>query len=358
MVGDEEIALSSDTNMGDKIRLYAMIAACGAILFIAIWVSIGNNSVSTISEQEAAAQIATAGGAALSPDSAVLSTITPTFDVVRISRGGTGVIAGTAAPGSTVELFSNDTLIASVIAEDSGDWVAFLSNPLSPGPAELNLIARQVESDQTQEADKVIVVSVPEREEDIFIERKESGVVAVLSPKDGKGPSKIMQRPVNGFREVGDSLSFSTIDYSTGEDGKTGMVIISGQALPRVTVRLYVDDVFIDAMKASDESHWELTIPQDKFTQGMHVLRADQTVNEGSVQLRIEQPFNMGQALDPSKAEGGVIVKPGNSLWQIARQLYGSGVQYTFIFIENSDQIRDPDKIYPGQVFTLPKRQG
>ena len=358
MMGDEEIALSSDTEVGDKIRLYAMIAACGAILLIAIWVSIGNDSEPTMGEQEAAAQIAIANGAEVSKDPAVSAQLTPTFDVVRISRGGTGVIAGTAAPGSTVELFSNDKRIASVIAEDNGDWVAFLSNPLSPGPAELNLIARQVESEQTHEADKVIVVSVPEREEDIFIERKESGVVAVLSSKDGKGPSKIMQRPVNGFREVGDSLSFSTIDYSTGIDDESGMVIISGQALPRVTVRLYMDDVFIDAVKASDDSRWALSIPQEKFTQAQHVLRADQTVNEGSVQLRIEQPFDMGHALDPSKAEGGVIVKPGNSLWQIARQLYGSGVQYTFIFIENSDQIRDPDKIYPGQVFTLPKRQG
>lgn len=350
--------MSSDTDMGDKIRLYAMIAACAAILLIAIWVSIGNNAMSSRGEPETAAQITAASGSESSTDTTVLSTITPTFDVVRISRGGTGVIAGSAAPKSTVELYSNDKLIASVKTEDSGNWVAFLSDPLSPGPAELNLIARQIESNQTNEADKVIVVSVPEREEDIFIERKESGVVAVLSPKDGKGPSKIMQRPATGFREVGDSLSFSTIDYSTGDNDQSGVVIISGQALPRVTVRLYLDDVFIDAMKASDDSRWVLSIPRDKFTQGQHVLRADQTVSEGSVQLRIEQPFDMGHAIDPSKAEGGVIVKPGNSLWQIARQLYGSGVQYTFIFFENSDQIRDPDKIYPGQVFTLPKRQG
>lgn len=350
--------MSSDTDMGDKIRLYAMIAACAAILLIAIWVSMGNNVMSTRGEQETAAQIATESGTDLSADSAASTEITPTFDVVRISRGGTGVIAGSAAPESTVELYSNDKLIASVKTEDSGNWVAFLSEPLSPGPAELNLIARQIDSNQTNEADKVIVVSVPDREEDIFIERKESGVVAVLSPKDGKGPSKVMQRPATGFREVGDSLSFTTIDYSTADGAPSGEVIISGQALPRVTVRLYLDDVFIDSMKASDDNHWAMTIPQDKLTQGQHVLRADQTVSEGSVQLRIEQPFDMGHALDPSKAEGGVIVKPGNSLWQIARQLYGSGVQYTFIFIENSDQIRDPDKIYPGQVFTLPKRQG
>ena len=343
--------------MGDKIRLYGLITVCIAILAIAIWVYVESNksSVSEINSDDLSGASA-ASSAKNVTDVGVSKIITPTFDVVRISRGGTGVIAGQAAPGSTVELYSNDKLIATVIAEESGDWVAFLSTPLSPGSAELNLRARNADNETVNEADKVIVVSVPEREEDIFIERMESGVVAVLSPKDGNGPSKVMQRPATGFREVGDSLSFSTIDYSSGADGDMGAAIIIGQALPRVTVRLYMDDVFIGSIKASDDSRWEIVIPAEKLSKGPHILRADQTMNEGSVQLRIEQPFDMGQAIDPSKAEGGVIVKPGNTLWQIARQLYGSGVQYTLIFTENSDQIRDPDKIYPGQVFNLPKK--
>lgn len=350
--------MSSDNNVGDKIRLYALISACVIVLLIAIWVSAsGGKNTQVVNENGSAVESSTVSGAENLSDPAILASLVPTFDVVRISRGGTGVIAGTAAPGSSVELYSNDKLIATVIAEENGDWVAFLSSPLSPGSAELNLIARQATNDIYNEADKVIVVSVPEREEDIFIEPKESGVVAVLSSKDGKGPSKIMQRPASGFREAGDSLSFSTIDYSTGADGLGDEAIIIGQALPRVMVRLYMDDIFIGAVKASDDSRWEIAVPQDKLTQGQHVLRIDQTVSEGTVQLRIEQPFDMGKAIDPSKAEGGVIVKPGNTLWQIARQLYGSGVQYTFIFIENSDQIRDPDKIYPGQIFTLPKRK-
>ena len=48
---------------------------------------------------------------------------------------------------------------------------------------------------------------------------------------------------------------------------------------------------------------------------------------------------------------------PGNTLWQIARQLYGTGVRYTLIFRENSEQIQDPDLIYPGQMFRLPDRE-
>ena len=49
------------------------------------------------------------------------------------------------------------------------------------------------------------------------------------------------------------------------------------------------------------------------------------------------------------------MVQPGNTLWRIARDTYGRGVQYTVIYGANKDQIRDPDLIYPGQIFTLPE---
>lgn len=350
--------MSSETETGDKVRFYGLIAVGIVILTIAVWVSLpSDESESSNSDDLIVTEANDVNGDAISQVGDQNPLVTPTFDVVRISRGGTGVLAGRAAPAAIVELYSNDILIASVTADDKGDWVAILSEPLSPGSAELNLIARNAENQSSNEADKVVVVSVPEREEDIFLERRESGVVAVLSSKDGSGPSKVMQRPATGFREVGDSLSVSTIDYSAGDEGALGEAIVSGQALPRVEVRLYMDEAFVGSMKATDDGTWELTIPQNKLSSGQHTLRIDQTVSEGSVQLRIEQPFEMGQAIDPSEAAGGVIVKPGNTLWHIARQLYGSGVRYTLIFMENSDLIRDPDMIYPGQVFSLPKKE-
>jgi nucleoid-associated protein YgaU len=45
----------------------------------------------------------------------------------------------------------------------------------------------------------------------------------------------------------------------------------------------------------------------------------------------------------------------GDNLWNIARAHYGTGFQHTLIYGANKDQIRNPDLIYPGQVFTLPK---
>ncbi len=52
--------------------------------------------------------------------------------------------------------------------------------------------------------------------------------------------------------------------------------------------------------------------------------------------------------------EGRVVIQPGNNLWRISRVLYGSGMKYTLLYQANKDQIRDPDKIYPGQIFKTP----
>lgn len=53
-------------------------------------------------------------------------------------------------------------------------------------------------------------------------------------------------------------------------------------------------------------------------------------------------------------ATGKAIIRSGDNLWTIARRVYGSGYRYTQIYGANRDQIRDPDLIYPGQVFELP----
>ena len=54
-------------------------------------------------------------------------------------------------------------------------------------------------------------------------------------------------------------------------------------------------------------------------------------------------------------ATGKAIIRSGDNLWTIARRVYGSGYRYTQIYGANRDQIRDPNLIYPGQVFELPE---
>ncbi len=59
-------------------------------------------------------------------------------------------------------------------------------------------------------------------------------------------------------------------------------------------------------------------------------------------------------APEPQLKEGRIVIQPGNNLWRISRVVYGSGVKYTVIYEANKDHIRDPDLIYPGQIFRTP----
>lgn len=71
-------------------------------------------------------------------------------------------------------------------------------------------------------------------------------------------------------------------------------------------------------------------------------------------------PANEGAAeatapkLEP--VDSAVIIRRGDSLWRISRRVYGHGLRYSTIYLANQDQIRDPDRIWPGQVFRVPEK--
>ncbi|MCV9965871.1 LysM peptidoglycan-binding domain-containing protein [Pararhizobium sp. BT-229] len=65
------------------------------------------------------------------------------------------------------------------------------------------------------------------------------------------------------------------------------------------------------------------------------------------------EPQTVQQApLQHSKTS--VIIRRGDTLWQISRRVYGAGVRYTTIYLANEGQITNPDRILPGQVFGVP----
>ena len=68
-----------------------------------------------------------------------------------------------------------------------------------------------------------------------------------------------------------------------------------------------------------------------------------------------EEPATVEQApLKESKTS--VIIRRGDTLWQISRRIYGKGVRYTTIYLANEAQITNPDRIIPGQVFGVPDK--
>ncbi|MGR3541191.1 MAG: LysM peptidoglycan-binding domain-containing protein, partial [Hasllibacter sp.] len=148
-------------------------------------------------------------------------------------------------------------------------------------------------------------------------------------------------------------VAIDTISY-----GETGTVELAGRGLQGGDVRLYLDNRPLTDAAIAPGGDWRVSLPE--VDPGTYTLRADRVDAAGRVTGRVETAFlrETDEALaQAALAAGGaalVTVQPGFTLWGIAERTFGDGLSYVRVFEANRDQIRDPDLIYPGQVFTLP----
>ncbi len=84
------------------------------------------------------------------------------------------------------------------------------------------------------------------------------------------------------------------------------------------------------------------------------VAQAPATSAEATPDIPTMVAVSIGGADAQRFAAGKAIIRRGDNLWTIARRVYGTGIKFTTIYEANAGQIRDPDRIYPGQVFNLP----
>lgn len=183
----------------------------------------------------------------------------------------------------------------------------------------------------------------------------------LLSTREGV---RLMQ-PAGGERQTPEAmtrLSIDTISYSD-----SGEVQLSGRGAGDRFVRVYVDNTPVTTSRIAPDGNWSSMLPN--VDAGVYTLRVDQIDETGDVSARVETPFKredkqkLARALeqassddtdDETPAVRRVVVQRGNTLWGIARSNYGEGILYVRVFDANRDKIRDPDLIYPGQVFTVP----
>ena len=271
--------------------------------------------------------------------------VNPSFDVVRVAPDGRTVVAGRAAPGAEVTVKSGEDTVGGVKADARGEWVLLPDRPLAPGTRELTLSASNDGGPAKDGAASVVVV-VPEK-------AAEGTSLAALLPGDAAGGTRVLQAPApEGDVAAAKGLAIDAVDF----DAK-GVIRPSGKAMPGAEVRLYLDNRLLGSVRADEQGHWSLP-PSEPVGTGQHMLRADQLAADGKIAARIEAPFNRaGPALPATAKPGTLMVQPGNSLWRLARRTYGAGDRYTVIYQANRNLIRDPNKIYPGQLLVTPAAQ-
>lgn len=283
------------------------------------------------------------------PEAAAGSEQAPSFDIVRVDKSGETVIAGRAAPDSEVTVTTQDgTAIGTARADRTGSWAIVPEKPLAPGSHELGIMAQDAQG-SARLSDEVVVVVVPETSAGSAAgapAQPEQQVLAVVTPRDG-GASKVLPQGEEGIAHG--ELVLDSVDYD-----EAGRAVIGGRAAPGARVLLYLNNKLVGDSLADAQGRWRHA-PEEPIAEGLHSLRVDQLDAGGQVIARVETPFSREAIRMAGADERIVIVQPGNSLWRIARRTYGRGIQYSVIYEANRDQIRDPDLIYPGQVFDLPE---
>lgn len=327
----------------------------------------------------AAARVATAAPAApaaAAPTAAAAAPATaqpPRFDVVRVGARGSAVVAGRAAPGAEVLLIVDGRReLGRARADGRGEWVILPAEPLPAGAWELSLRSR-LAGDETAGPDTVVVV-VPEaapaqaarpaataagtepRAAEPAAEPASGPIAVLMPPAAAAAAPRILQGPqvlppAGQARAAAPRLGMDSVDYEEG-----GSIRFAGSAPPGAAVRVYVGDRHAGDAVADGAGRWVLA-PDQQPPVGRNSLRVDQIAATGTVAARIEVPFQRDELPANAFEARSVVVQPGTNLWRIARATYGRGTRFTVIYQANREQIRDPHRIFPGQIFELPEGQ-
>jgi nucleoid-associated protein YgaU len=183
------------------------------------------------------------------------------------------------------------------------------------------------------------------------VARTPTAPTVIISTSEGlKVLSKAGKSP-----EVLTSVALDVISYSV-----QGEVQLAGRAPSDGLIRVYLDNQPVTDAPIQQDGTWAIDMPQ--VDTGIYTLRLDEVDANGAVTSRIETPFkreSKAVLLAETSADGvlapsAVTVQKGSTLWAISRSRYGRGILYARIFEANRDRIRDPDLIYPGQIFKLP----
>jgi LysM domain-containing protein len=217
----------------------------------------------------------------------------------------------------------------------------------------LGLVQKQTTGEDVVSTDKVLVMPFePEAvvAPKLVVAKPDS--VEVIAPASNEEPS--VETPTDNTEpevQVATGLTLDTIVYDD-----LGDVVIAGRGSSDDFVRIYLDNKPANVQKVTDNGQWKITLSD--VPEGIYALRVDSIDSAGAVTERVQSPFKREATKLVANTDNGqpanVTIQPGYTLWALAEKRYGDGIRYVQIYDANRDRIKDPDLIYPGQVFDLP----
>ncbi len=267
----------------------------------------------------------------------------PMFDLLRVEPDGSTLVAGRSAPGNRVILHAGEAVVGEDTANDAGEFVIVLPEPLTPGEHAISITAMTPEG-MTTGSSETAVVSVPEpgRGDDVLamVESPDEASRLMTVPASpsradeadgpdvgttaaGRSATGISQdeaptpAPVAGPGEPVDTNAGILPKPNATEEKKTApeptilprlrieavevegeKIFVAGAADAGASVRIYLDNVLVAEDRATADNRF-LVAAERQVAVGDHFVRADQVAANGNVTARAEVPFTRpeGQAV-------------------------------------------------------------
>lgn len=206
--------------------------------------------------------------------------------------------------------------------------------------------ASSAQTDAATSGELSRAVASADAAESVVINASPSPPEAFLTSRAGVAPLSPRALP-QATRLAIDNVSYGTV----------GEVVVQGRSGSAGEVQVSLDGKPVGApVVLEDPGVWRVVL--EGVPPGQYLLNAS-LEQAGNVISNAQIPFVRAAEEELVVTDGSsvnvVTVQPGYSLWRIARESYGDGIQYVQVFEANRDQINDPDLIFPGQIFTIPQ---
>ena len=307
--GDEALVVLSDVDQASKVLQKPAPAA-------------DETQLATAPEDKS---VAAAGSTSPAAGDKPAASMSLTLGTVDYNDKGDIIFSGTAEPGSGIRLYVDNKLAGDAAATPDGSWTFADREDIAPGTHSLRVDQLRPDGSVTKRIELPFMRAAPQEvaslnEPPAFPEgsKHEPGAPPAASAEQPPVAAPTEQPPVAASAEPP-----AAAPAAMEEGGGNETTVVKTEPPPEETAPVQQE-------------------PQSVAAAGEIPAAATHT-SAAPAMADLNQPRN-----------GKIVIQPGNSLWRISRVIYGRGVEYTTIYQANKEQIRNPNLIYPGQIFATP----
>lgn len=284
------------------------------------------------------------------------------IDSISYTDTGAVMVSGRGNPNAFVRLYLDNALAATTQIDDAGLWSSQLED-VAGGLYELR-------ADEVDETAKVLsrVVTPFKREtpETVAKARAQSEEVAEAETAQ-QDVASVETQPTETTWETEANSADTTDETAVVEAKPETATDVTEATAPEVATTEDAAEGATEIAVADTETQADDTqAPVSEVTtepEAYEVVAAPLATEETEASAAPEAAEATPEDDPETKPDAAAVqppvrivtVQPGATLWAIARDRYGEGQLYLQVFEANKDKIRDPDLIYPGQVFTVPE---